>query len=342
MKHAHTALVLAAATAALLAAPAAEAASKTLAEVKARGYLKCGVSDGLAGFSNPDAQGNWSGIDVDVCRAVAAAIFDDPNAVRYTSTTAKERFTALTKGEFDLLSRNTTITMQRDAGLGMEFTGVTYYDGQGFIVKADSGVTSVDGLGGATVCTQTGTTTELNVADYFGAHGMQYQILAFEKESEALSAYDSGRCDTYTTDQSGLFAARLELADASAHVILPEIISKEPLGPAVRQGDDEWEDLVRWTFYAMVNAEELGVSSQNIDEQLQSANPEIRRLLGAEGDFGTQIGLTNDWAVRIIRKVGNYGEIFERNVGSGSPLGIPRGKNALWSQGGLQYAPPIR
>ena len=338
MKLAYLAATL---TAAVALSANAAAESATLKEVKARGYLKCGVSDGLTGFSNPDSQGNWSGIDVDVCRAVAAAIFDDPNAVRYTSTTAKERFTALTKGEFDLLSRNTTITMQRDAGLGMEFTGVTYYDGQGFIVKSDSGVASVNDLNGATVCTQTGTTTELNVADYFGAHGMTYQILAFEKEAEALSAYDSGRCDTYTTDQSGLFAAKLELADANAHTILPEIISKEPLGPAVRQGDDAWEDLVRWTFYAMVNAEEMGVNSQNIDEMLKSPSPEIRRLLGVEGDFGTQIGLTNDWAVRIIRKVGNYGEIFERNVGMGSQLKIPRGKNALWNQGGLQYAPPI-
>jgi general L-amino acid transport system substrate-binding protein len=333
-------LAMTAAAVALAVTAAAE--SPTLKEVKARGYLKCGVSDGLTGFSNPDSQGNWSGIDVDVCRAVAAAIFDDPNAVRYTSTTAKERFTALTKGEFDLLSRNTTITMQRDAGLGMEFTGVTYYDGQGFIVKTESGVASVKDLNGATVCTQTGTTTELNVADYFGANGLTYQILAFEKESEALSAYDSGRCDTYTTDQSGLYSAKLELADANAHTILPEIISKEPLGPAVRQGDDAWEDLVRWTFYAMVNAEELGVSSQNVDQMLQSTNPEIRRLLGTEGDFGTQLGLTNDWAARVIRKVGNYAEIFERNVGAGSALGIPRGKNALWTAGGLQYAPPIR
>ncbi|BCW89351.1 Putative amino-acid ABC transporter-binding protein YhdW [Alphaproteobacteria bacterium SO-S41] len=336
-----TAIIAVTLTAAAALGGVAAAESATLKEVKARGYLKCGVSDGLTGFSNPDSQGNWSGIDVDVCRAVAAAIFDDPNAVRYTSTTAKERFTALTKGEFDILSRNTTITMQRDAGLGMEFTGVTYYDGQGFIVKTDSGVASVNDLNGATVCTQTGTTTELNVADYFGAHGMTYQILAFEKESEALSAYDSGRCDTYTTDQSGLFAAKLELADANAHTILPEIISKEPLGPAVRQGDDAWEDLVRWTFYAMVNAEEMGVTSQNVDEMLKSPSPEIRRLLGVEGDFGTQIGLTNDWAVRVIRKVGNYGEIFERNVGMGSQLKIPRGKNALWNQGGLQYAPPI-
>lgn len=339
MKTALSAVLIAAAA---VATAHAQAGSPTLEKVKKDGYLKCGVSDGLAGFSNPDAQGNWTGIDVDVCRAVAAAIFDDPNAVRYTATTAKERFTALQSGEFDLLSRNTTITMQRDVALGLEFTNVTYYDGQGFIVKAGSGVASVNDLNGATICTQSGTTTELNVADYFGSHGMQYQILTFEKEAEALSAYDSGRCDAYTTDQSGLYAARLELSDANANVVLPELISKEPLGPAVRQGDDRWEDLVRWTFYAMVNAEELGVTSQNIDEQLNSQNPEIRRLLGIEGDFGEQLGLTKDWAVRIIRKVGNYGEIFERNVGSGSPLQIARGKNALWTNGGLQYAPPIR
>jgi len=333
--------------AALMAAAAvttasAQSSSPTLDKVKAEGYLKCGVSDGLAGFSNPDAQGTWTGLDVDVCRAVAAAIFDDPNAVRYTSTTAKERFTALQSGEFDLLSRNTTITMQRDVALGLEFTNVTYYDGQGFIVKTDSGVASVNDLNGATICTQSGTTTELNVADYFASHGMQYQILTFEKEAEALSAYDSGRCDAYTTDQSGLYAAKLELADASVHTVLPEIISKEPLGPAVRQGDARWGDIVRWTFYAMINAEELGVTSQNIDEQMNSQNPEIRRLLGVEGDFGEQLGLSKDWVVRIIRRVGNYGEIFEKNVGEGSLLKIARGKNALWTNGGLQYAPPIR
>jgi general L-amino acid transport system substrate-binding protein len=320
----------------------AQSASPTLEKVRKDGYLKCGVSDGLAGFSNPDAQGNWTGIDVDLCRAVAAAIFDDPNAVRYTAATAKDRFTALQSGEFDLLSRNTTVTMQRDVALGMEFISPTYYDGQGFMVKTASGVKSVNELGGATICTQSGTTTELNVADYFGTHSMQYQILTFEKESEALAAYDSGRCDAYTTDQSGLYAARLELSDANAHTVLPEIISKEPLAAAVRQGDDKWEDLVRWTLYAMLNAEELGVSSQDIDQHLQSQNPEIRRLLGVEGDFGQQLGLTNDWAVRIIRKVGNYKEIFDRNVGDNSPLKIARGKNALWKDGGLQFAPPIR
>lgn len=328
--------------AALVTSAVAQSASPTLADVKKRGYLRCGVSDGLTGFSNPDSKGNWTGLDVDFCRAIAAAIFNDPNAVRYTSTTAKERFTALMSGEFEVLSRNTTITMQRDVALGMEFAGVTYYDGQGFIVKSESGVTSVDDLSGATICTQTGTTTELNVADYFGSRGMQYQILAFDKESEALSAYDGGRCDAYTTDKSGLYAAKLELADASAHTVLPELISKEPLGPAVRQGDNRWEDLVRWTLYALVNAEELGVTSQNIDSLMTTQNPEQRRLLGLEGDFGKSLDLTNDWVVRIIKGVGNYGEIFERNVGKGSPLQIDRGQNALWTEGGLQYAPPIR
>jgi general L-amino acid transport system substrate-binding protein len=327
----------------LSASAAAQGANPTLNEVRKNGYLRCGVSDGLTGFSNPDAQGNWSGLDVDFCRAIAAAIFDDPNAVRYTATTAKERFTALTQGrQFEVLSRNTTITMQRDVSLGMDFVGVTYYDGQGFIVKKDAGVTSVDGLSGATICTQTGTTTELNVADYFGARGMQYQILAFDKESEALSAYDGGRCDAYTTDHSGLYAARLELSNADDNIILPEIISKEPLGPAVRQGDPAWEDLVRWVLYALVNAEELGVDSQNIDSLMSTTNPEQRRLLGLDGDFGKSLGLTNDWVIRIVKKVGNYGEIFERNVGMGSALKIERGRNALWTNGGLQYAPPIR
>ncbi len=331
---------LAALAVALAAASAAQAA--TLDEVKARGHVLCGVSDGLAGFSNPDASGNWSGIDVDVCRAIAAAIFDDPNAVRYVSTTAAERFQALTSGKVDLLSRNTTVTMQRDVALGMDFTHVTYYDGQGFMVKAEAGITNVSGLNGATICTQAGTTTELNVADYFGANGLAFNILTFEKENEALQAYQAGQCDAYTTDASGLYAGRLELGDPNAHVILPEIISKEPLAPAVRQGDSRWADIVRWVQYAQINAEELGITSANVGEMASSPNPEIRRLMGVDGDFGAQLGLTNDWAVRVLRHVGNYGEMFERNVGEGSPLKIARGQNALWSKGGLQYAPPVR
>jgi len=328
---------------AVVASPAsAQSGSATLDAVKARGYLMCGVSDGLAGFSNPDAQGNWSGLDVDFCRAIAAAIFDDPNAVRFTPSTAKERFTALQSGEFDLLSRNTTWTMQRDIALGFTFAGIIYYDGQGFIVRGAEGTTSALQLTGATVCTQSGTTTELNIADYFTANNMTYELLTFEKEAEALQAYDEGRCDAYTTDQSGLYAARLEMRNADEHIILPEIISKEPLGPLVRQGDDRWADIVRWVLFAQINAEELGVTSANVGEMTGSSNPEIRRLLGVEGEFGASMGLTNDWAVRIIRHMGNYGEMFERNVGEGSILKIARGINALWSKGGLQYAPPVR
>ncbi len=328
---------------AALSTPAfADSGSPTLDAIKARGHLMCGVSDGLAGFSNPDSQGNWSGLDVDFCRAIAAAIFDDPNAVRFTPSTAKERFTALQSGEFDLLSRNTTWTMQRDIALGFTFAGIIYYDGQGFIVRGAEGVTSALQLQGATVCTQSGTTTELNIADYFTANNLAYELLTFDKEAEALQAYDEGRCDAYTTDQSGLYAARLELRNAGDHIILPEIISKEPLGPLVRQGDDRWADIVRWTLFAQINAEELGVTSGNVGEMTGSANPEIRRLLGVEGEFGASMGLTNDWAVRIIRHLGNYGEMFERNVGEGSTLKIARGINALWNRGGLQYAPPVR
>ncbi|MBI1239403.1 MAG: transporter substrate-binding domain-containing protein [Alphaproteobacteria bacterium] len=325
-----------------IAAPATAAGGDTLAAVKARGYVKCGVSEGLPGFSSPDEQGNWSGIDVDVCHALAAAIFDDPNAVRFSPLNAKERFTSLQSGEVDLLSRNTTITIQRDVALGLEFTGVTYYDGQGFMVRKAAGVTSAMGLDGAAICTQSGTTTELNVADYFRANGLTYTIVAYEKEAQAVSAYDDGRCDAYTTDQSGLYAQRNKLRNFDEHIILPELISKEPLGPAVRQGDDNWEDIVRWTLYAMVNAEELGVSSQNVAEMRRSESPEIRRLLGEEGSFGEAMGLSNAWALQILRHVGNYGEIFDRNLGEGSPLKIERGKNALWTKGGLQYAPPIR
>lgn len=325
-----------------LAAPASAAGGDTLAAVKARGYVKCGVSEGLPGFSSPDEQGTWSGIDVDVCHALAAAIFDDPNAVRFSPLNAKERFTSLQSGEVDLLSRNTTITIQRDVALGLEFTGVTYYDGQGFMVRKAAGVSSAMELDGAAICTQSGTTTELNVADFFRANGLTYTIVAYEKEAQAVGAYDDGRCDAYTTDQSGLYAQRNKLRNFEEHLILPELISKEPLGPAVRQGDDNWEDIVRWTLYAMVNAEELGVTSQNVEEMLSSDTPEIRRMLGKEGSFGEAMGLSNSWALQILRHVGNYGEIFDRNLGEGSPLKIARGKNALWTKGGLQYAPPIR
>ncbi|HAH09993.1 MAG TPA: amino acid ABC transporter substrate-binding protein [Alphaproteobacteria bacterium] len=318
------------------------AASATLAKVKANKLLRCGVSEGLPGFSNPDKTGNWMGIDVDVCRAIAAAILNDAKAVRFIPLSAKVRFTSLQAGEFDVLSRNTTITMSRDVQLGLQFTGVTYYDGQGFMVPKKLNVTSAKQLNGASVCTQTGTTTELNLADYFRANKLQYKVIAFEKDDEVTAAYDAGRCDVLTTDQSGLYAQRLQLKAPADHIILPEIISKEPLGPAVNAGDPAWEDLVRWVLHAMINAEELGVTSKNVDQMLKSENPEIRRLLGVEGSFGESLGLTKDWAQRIIRQVGNYGESFERNVGQGSPLKIKRGQNALWTQGGLQYGLPIR
>lgn len=326
----------------LAAVPAMAANSPTLEKVKKNGYLRCGVSEGLPGFGQPDNKGEWTGLDVDFCRAIASAIFNDPKKVRFTPTSAKVRFTALQAGEFDLLSRNTTWTISRDVQLGLEFIGVIYYDGQGFLVPKKLNVTSAKQLNGANVCTNTGTTTELNLADYFRANNLKYKVIAFEKNNEVIAAYDAGRCDAYTTDASGLYAERLKLKVPGDHIILPEIISKEPLGPAVNQGDPQWADLVRWTLFALLNAEELGVNSKNVDQMLKSPNPEVRRLLGVEGAFGEPMGLTKDWVVRIVRKVGNYGEIFERNVGQGSPLKIKRGQNALWKNGGLQYAPPVR
>jgi general L-amino acid transport system substrate-binding protein len=326
----------------VLAAGASAAKSPSLERVKKNGFLRCGVNEGLPGFANPDSKGNWSGFDVDFCRALAAVILNDPSKVRFTPTSAKVRFTALQSGEFDLLSRNTTWSMSRDVQLGLEFIGVTYYDGQGFLVPKKLKVTSAKQLNGATVCTNTGTTTELNLADYFRSNNLKYKIIAFEKNAEVLAAYDAGRCDAYTTDASGLYAERLKLKKPEDHIILPEIISKEPLGPAINHGDQQWGDVVRWTLFALINAEELGVTSKNVDQMLKSTNPEIRRLLGVEGAFGESLGLTNDFAMRAIRKVGNYGEIFERNVGQGSPLKIKRGLNALWNKGGVMYAPPIR
>lgn len=323
-----------------LASTAASAA--TLDEVKAKGFIQCGVSQGLPGFSNPDSSGNWTGLDVDFCRAMAAAIFGDASKVKYTPLSAKERFTALQSGEVDVLPRNTTWTMSRDTQLGLNFSVVNYYDGQGFMVRKDLGVKSALELSGASVCTNTGTTTELNVADYFRANKMEYEIVAFEKADEVVAAYDAGRCDVYTTDQSGLYAQRLKLSNPGDHMVLPEIISKEPLGPVVRQGDDGWLNVAKWTHFAMVNAEEMGVSSKNADEMKNSDNPGIKRLLGTEGAFGEKIGLGNDWAYNIIKHVGNYSESFEANVGPNTPLAIARGVNDLWSKGGLQYAPPIR
>jgi len=327
---------------AVLVGTQAASAQSTLKAVKDRGILNCGANGTLAGFGLPDAQGHWTGLDVDVCRAVAAAIFDDPNKVKFVPLTAKDRFTALQSGEVDMLARNTTWTLSRDTSLGLNFTGVDYYDGQGFMIRKALKVNSALELSGASVCVQQGTTTELNLADYFRAHNMQLKTVTFATANEAVKAYDAGRCDAYTTDASGLYAERLRLTNPDDHIILPEIISKEPLGPAVRHGDDQWFDIVKWVLFAMLNAEELNITSKNVDEMLKSTNPEIKRFVGTEGNFGEQLGLTKDWAVRIVKRVGNYGEVFERNVGKGSPLKIDRGLNRLWNQGGIQYAPPIR
>ncbi len=325
---------------------ATAASAGTLDDVKAKGFVQCGVNTGLAGFAAPNDKGEWTGFDVDLCKAVAAAIFGDATKVKYTPTTAKERFTALQSGEIDLLARNTTWTLSRDTALGFNFAGINYYDGQGFMINAKSlqGVNSALQLSGASVCVQTGTTTELNLADYFRANNMQYNPVVFEKLEEVNAAYDSGRCDVYTTDQSGLYAIRLTLTNPADHVVLPEIISKEPLGPAVRQGDDQWFDVVKWTLNALITAEELGITQANVEEMKASANPEIKRILGQEADskLAADLGLPNEWVVSIVKSVGNYGEVFERNIGQGSDLKIARGINALWSKGGLQYAPPIR
>ena len=337
----HISKVLLAAGAATLLSTAAFAG--TLDDVRAKGFVQCGVSQGLPGFSNPDEQGNWTGIDVDVCRAVAAAIFGDSEAVKYSPLSAKERFTALQSGEIDVLSRNTTWTLVRDTALGLNFAGVNYYDGQGFMVRKDLGVTSALELDGASVCTNIGTTTELNLSDYFRANNMSFEPVVFEKADEVVAAYDSGRCDVYTTDQSGLAAQRIKLSDPDAHVILPEIISKEPLGPVVSHGDDRWLDVVKWTLYAMIEAEELGVTSANVDQMRDTtSNPGIKRLLGTEGDTGKSLGLPSDWAYNIVKQVGNYGESYKRYVGPNTSLMLERGLNALWIDGGLQYPMPVR
>jgi general L-amino acid transport system substrate-binding protein len=304
--------------------------------------LNCGANGTLAGFGLPDAQGKWTGLDVDVCRAVAAAIFNDANKVKFVPLSAKDRFTALQSGEVDVLVRNTTWTSSRDSSLGLTFTGVDYYDGQGFMVRKSLKVNSALELGDASVCVQQGTTTELNLADFFHAHNMKLKTVTFATANEAVKAYDAGRCDAYTTDASGLYAERLRLANSNDHIILPEIISKEPLGPAVRQGDDKWFTVVKWVLFAMINAEELNITSKNVDDMTKSTNPDVKRFVGTEGNYGEQLGLTKDWAVRIIKLVGNYGEAFERNVGQDSPLKIDRGLNKLWNKGGIQYAPPIR
>ena len=319
------------------------ASAATLDDIKARGTLNCGVNTGLAGFAAPDDQGNWKGLDIDMCRAVAAAIFGDDTKIKYVPTNAKERFTALQSGEIDFLARNTTWTYSRDTDLNFDFVGVNYYDGQGFLVRKDLNVKSALELSGASVCVQTGTTTELNLADYFRANNMELKSVVFETNDQTRQAYDEGRCDAFTTDASGLAAERSVLQKPEDHIILPEIISKEPLGPLVRHGDNKWGDIVRWSLNAMIIAEEFGITKANVDEMKSSSqNPEVKRLLGVEGDVGKMMGLDNAWGYNIIKLVGNYGESFEANVGLKTPLGLARGLNELWSKGGLLYAPPIR
>jgi general L-amino acid transport system substrate-binding protein len=318
------------------------ATAQTLKTVKDRGMLSCGVSQGLPGFSAPDDKGNWAGLDVDICRAIAAAIFNDAAKVKFVPLSAKDRFTALQSGEIDVLSRNTTWTLSRDTSLGANFTGVTYYDGQGFLVKKSLKVNSALELNSASVCVQTGTTTEQNLADYFKGNNMKYEVIAFSTADETVKAYESGRCDVFTSDVSQLYAERLKVSNPGDHAVLPEVISKEPLGPMVRHGDDQWFDIVKWTLFAMVDAEELGVTQKNVDEMAKSDKPELKRAFGTDGNLGEQLGLTKDWVSRIVKAVGNYGESFDRNVGAGSKLGIARGLNQLWNKGGIQYAPPIR
>jgi general L-amino acid transport system substrate-binding protein len=334
--------ILTLAVAAAFGVAASAASAQTLNAVKQRGVLNCGSNTSLAGFGMPDAQGKWTGIDVDFCRAVAAAIFNDPTKVKFVPLTAKDRFTALQSGEVDLLVRNTTWTSSRETQLGLLFAAVNYYDGQGFMVRKSLKVNSALELNDAAVCVQQGTTTELNLADYFRANKMKLKTVTFADSDQTIKAYDAGRCDAFTTDASGLYAERLRLTNPNDHIVLPEIISKEPLGPVVRKGDDDWFNIVKWTHFVMLNAEEAGITQANVDEMLKSSDPNVKRLLGTEGNFGEQFGLTKDWMYRVIKLVGNYGEVFERNVGQGSPLKIARGLNALWTKGGLQYGAPVR
>jgi len=319
-------------------------AGSILDNVKNKGFVQCGVSVGLSGFSSLDFRGNWVGLDVDICRAVAAALFGNAKKVKYSALEAKDRFTALQSGAVDVLSRNTTWTASRDTSLGINFAGVNYYDGQGFLVKKSLGVTSAKDLNGAYVCMPAAgvSTTELNLMDYFKIHNIKYKAVHYKDAEATLIGFKAGRCDILSSDQSQLFSLRSELKKPESAIILPEIISKEPLGPVVAEGDDEWFNLVRWSLFAMINAEELGVSSKNIAEKMKSNDPAVRRLLGLEGKFGENLKVSNRWAHDIIAQVGNYGESFARNLGQGSPLKLPRGLNELWSQGGIMYAPPIR
>jgi general L-amino acid transport system substrate-binding protein len=327
---------------ALTALPAQ--AGKTLDEIKKRGQVVCGVNTGLAGFSAADSQGNWSGLDVDICRAIAAAVLGDGTKVRWVPLNAQQRFTALQSGEIDILSRNTTWTLTRDASLGLHFTGVTYYDGQGFMVPVKSKIKSAKQLKGATVCVQSGTTTEKNLTDYSRANNLGIKPVVFEKVEAATGAYFSGRCQAYTTDASGLASVRnKEAKNPADHIILPELISKEPLGPAVRRGDDEWYGIAKWVVFGLIEAEEYGITQANVDKMLaESQDPVVMRILGKSEDTGKLLGLEKNWMVNAIKAVGNYGEIFERNVGPKTPLNLPRGTNNLWSKGGLMYAPPVR
>jgi len=317
-------------------------ASATLDAVKERGYVQCGVTTGVPGYSNPDDKGNWKGMDVDVCRGVAAATLGDADKVKYIPLNAKERFTALQSGEIDMLSRVTTWTLTRDSSLGLNFAGVTYYDGQGFMINKDLGVKSALELDGASLCIQSGTTTELNAADYFRSNKMQFEPVVFDTADQTVKGFEAGRCDVLTSDQSQLYALRIKLAKPDSAMVLPEIISKEPLGPVVRQGDDGWFNIVKWSLFAMVNAEEMGLTSGNIDSMMKNSSPALDRFVGKEGIKGSGLGLSDDWAYQIVKQVGSYGEAFDRNLGMGSPLKIERGLNALWNKGGLQYAPPIR
>lgn len=317
-------------------------AASTLELIKDKGHVQCGVTGGLPGFSQPDKKGNWTGIDVDTCRAMAAAIFGDSKAVEFTPLTGKERLTALQTGEIDVLSRNTTWTLTRDASLGLNFAGTNYYDGQGFLVNKNIGVDDALQLDGATVCIQSGTTTELNLADYFRANDMEFEPIVFDTSEQTVQGFSAGRCDVLTSDRSQLAALRSKLPDPSAAKVLPNTISKEPLGPVVRQGDDQWFNIVKWVLSTQINAEELGISSANVDEMLKSKNPSIQRLLGTDGDMGAKLGLPDDFGYVIVKQVGNYAEMYDRNVGPDTPLALERGINALWTNGGILYAPPIR
>jgi len=330
---------------ALLAAStmALSANAGTLADTVKQGFLKCGINTGLPGFAEADSSGKWHGLDVDICRAVAAAVLGDASKVKYVNLNAKERFTALQSGEIDLLSRNTTWTETRDTSLGLNFAGINYYDGQGFMVHKSLGVKSALELDGASVCLQAGTTTELNLADYFRSHGMKYKLVSYDTNDQVLNGYVTGRCDVLTTDQSQLYSLRVKMKHPEKSVVLPEIISKEPLGPVVRQGDDEWFNIVKWTLFGLISAEEKGITSKNVDDmRAHSKDPEVRRMLGVEGNMAANLHLKKDWLYNVIKQVGNYGESFDRNVGPKTPLKIKRGLNALWTKGGLQYSPPFR